>query len=46
MDSTEERMKHYNFDDDRIKLKHFLSRDDYIKYMKTENIYETKLYSR
>ena len=31
MGSTDERLKHYGFEDDRIKIKSFVSREDYIK---------------
>jgi autotransporter strand-loop-strand O-heptosyltransferase len=33
MKSTEERLAHYGFTDPRIKVKHFVSRQDYITYM-------------
>jgi autotransporter strand-loop-strand O-heptosyltransferase len=39
MDSTEERLKHYGFKDDRIKIKSFVSREDYIKYMKIGHVF-------
>jgi len=39
MNSTEERLKHYGFEDDRIKIKSFVSRGDYIKYMKTGHVF-------
>ena len=39
MNSTEERLKHYGFEDDRIKIKSFVSREDYIKYMKTGHVF-------
>jgi glycosyltransferase involved in cell wall biosynthesis len=37
--STEERLQHFNFIDDRIKVKHFLSRKDYIEYLKTGHVF-------
>lgn len=33
MKSTEERLAHYGFVDPRIKVKHFVSRQDYVTYM-------------
>ena len=39
MGSTDERLKHYGFEDDRIKIKSFVSREDYIKYMKTGHVF-------
>lgn len=33
--TTEERLKHYGFEDDRIKVLHFPSREDYIKLLKS-----------
>jgi autotransporter strand-loop-strand O-heptosyltransferase len=38
MNSTEERLSHYGFNDSRIKVKHFLSREDYVSYIKKGNI--------
>ena len=32
--TTEERLKHHGIDDDRIIIKHFPSREDYVKYLK------------
>lgn len=37
--STEERLKYYGFNDSRIKIKHFPSRGDYIKYLKTGHVF-------
>lgn len=37
--TTEERLAHYGFVDDRIKIKHFPSRRDYIEYMQTGHIF-------
>jgi autotransporter strand-loop-strand O-heptosyltransferase len=37
--TTEERLKHYGFEDDRIKIKHFPSREDYVKYLKSGNVF-------
>jgi len=37
--STEERLKHWNLEDDRIKIKHFPSREDYIKYLKKGHVF-------
>ena len=36
--STEERLKHYNFNDDRIKVLHFPKFDEYVNYIKTGNV--------
>jgi autotransporter strand-loop-strand O-heptosyltransferase len=38
MKSTEERLEHYGYNDSRIKVKHFLSREDYILYIKKGNV--------
>ena len=37
--TTEERLEHYGFTDERIKLKHFPSREDYITYMKNGHVF-------
>lgn len=37
--TTEERLKHYNLDDFRIKVVHFLSRPDYIDILKSCNCF-------
>jgi autotransporter strand-loop-strand O-heptosyltransferase len=37
--STEERLSHYNLLDPRIKIIHFPSREDYIKYLKTGHVF-------
>tara|TARA_R110001592_G_scaffold282638_1_gene550424 strand:+ start:1154 stop:3469 length:2316 start_codon:yes stop_codon:yes gene_type:complete len=37
--TTEERLKKYGFDDKRIKVKHFPSREDYISYLKTGHVF-------
>lgn len=39
MASTQERLNHYGFNDDRIKILNFLSRKDYIKYMKSGHVF-------
>ena len=39
MKNTEERLLHYGFNDPRIKVKHFPSRDEYIKYLKTGHVF-------
>ena len=36
--STEERLAHYLFNDSRIKVKHFLSREDYVDYIRTGDV--------
>ncbi len=38
MNSTEERMIRYGFNDDRIKIKHFLTRSEYSNYIKSGNV--------
>ena len=37
--TTEERLEHYGFTDERIKLKHFPSREDYITYKKNGHVF-------
>ena len=37
--TTEERLKKFGFDDKRIKVKHFPSREDYISYLKTGHVF-------
>ena len=37
--TTEERLEYWNLKDDRIKIKHFLSREDYIKYLKKGHVF-------
>lgn len=37
--STEERLTHFGFTDERIKVKHFVSREDYITYMKNGHVF-------
>lgn len=37
--TTEDRLKHYGLDDERIKIVHFPSREDYIKYLKTGHVF-------
>jgi len=37
--STEERLEHFGFTDERIKVKHFPSREDYITYMKNGHVF-------
>ena len=41
MNSTEERLSHYGFKDNRIKVKHFLSREEYISYIKKGDVLVT-----
>jgi len=38
MNSTEERMTHYGFTDERIKIKHFLTREQYVNYIRSGNV--------
>ena len=37
--TTEERLKYWNLKDDRLKIKHFPSREDYIKYIKKGHVF-------
>lgn len=37
--STEQRLEHYAFTSDKIKVKHFVSREDYIRYMKYGHVF-------
>jgi len=39
MNSTEERLKFYGLEDDRIKIIHFPSREEYVKYLKTGHVF-------
>lgn len=39
MKSTEERLKYYNFNDDRLKILHFLNRENYIKHIKNAHVF-------
>lgn len=36
--STEERLTHYGFTDSRIKVEHFLSREEYVNYIKSGDV--------
>ena len=38
-ENTEERLKHYNLLDPRIKIKHFPSREEYIKYLQKGHVF-------
>lgn len=38
MNSTEERLAHYGFNDERIKVKHFVNREDYVAYLKKGDV--------
>ena len=38
MNTTEERLAHYGFNDERLKVKHFVKRDEYIKYMQNGHV--------
>lgn len=37
--TTEERLKHYNLVDSRLKIKHFPSREEYIKYLQKGHVF-------
>jgi len=39
LSSTEERLKHYGYRDSRIKVKHFVSREDYESYIKQGHVF-------
>ena len=39
MESTEDRLKHYGLEDDRIKVLHFPSREDYVKLLKSSHVF-------
>jgi len=38
-DTTEERLKYWGLNDERLKIKHFPSRKDYISYLKSGNVF-------
>ncbi len=38
-DTTEDRLKEYNLEDPRLKIKHFPSREDYIKYLQKGHVF-------
>ncbi len=39
LSSTEERLDYYGFNDERIKVKHFVPRKDYISYIKSGDVF-------
>jgi len=39
MKTTEERLNHYNFKDDRLKVLHFVNRQDYINYLRNGHVF-------
>jgi len=39
LETTEARLEHYGFTDERIKVKHFPSREDYITYLKNGHVF-------
>jgi len=39
MKTTEERLNHYNIKDDRLKILHFVSRQDYINYLRNGHVF-------
>jgi len=39
LETTEARLEHYGFNDNRIKIKHFPSREDYITYLKNGHVF-------
>jgi len=38
-ESTEERLKYYNLEDPRLKIKHFPTREEYIKYLQKGHVF-------
>ena len=38
-ETTENRLKHYDFNDKRIKVKHFPSREDYVTYLQNGHVF-------
>lgn len=38
-ETTEERLKHYNLEDPRLKIKHFPTREEYIKYLQKGHVF-------
>ena len=38
MNTTEQRLLHYGYNDPRIKVKHFVSREEYVAYLKKGNV--------
>ena len=38
MNTTEQRLLHYEYNDPRIKVKHFVSREEYVAYLKKGNV--------
>jgi glycosyltransferase involved in cell wall biosynthesis/ubiquinone/menaquinone biosynthesis C-methylase UbiE len=39
MKTTEERLKHFNFNDDRLKVLHFLRKEEYINYLRNGHVF-------
>jgi len=39
LETTENRLKYYNLEDERIKVVHFLSREDYVKILKSCDVF-------
>jgi len=39
MKTTEERLTHFNINDDRVKVLHFLQRPDYLNYLRNGNVF-------
>lgn len=39
MKTTEERLKHFNINDDRLKIVNFLKRPDYVKYLRNGHVF-------
>jgi len=37
--TTEERLNHYNFKDNRLKILHFVNRQDYVNYLKNGHVF-------
>lgn len=39
MKTTEERLKHFKINDDRLKILHFLNKEDYVKYIRNGHVF-------
>lgn len=39
MKTTEERLKHFNFNDERLKVLHFLKKEEYVNYLRNGHVF-------
>ena len=39
MKTTEDRLKYFNFNDDRLKILHFIPKQDYVNYLRNGNVF-------